>query len=462
MRLRDPIPLLLGLLFALLVIPLAPAIATEDEAEKPVKPTGVLINPEPETELSIKVWLDKEAYQLGERLRVHFIISRDCYVYIYNISSEGKVTLLFPNAYRQANFLKAGRYTIPSKDDRYSLVTGGKPGREYIQVLATLKPLTVLVVPSSAYKENPFPLISTAPGELEKELGTQIRETLQPREWAADWVGFYLLERGQARLVINSQPPGARVYLNGHLVGETPLEVGLEPGFVQIRLEKAGYLGWAERIHVEQGEVEQIEAYLQPRGQGISPTPAPAPSPSPTPAPTPTPAPSPTPKEPGETEVVVELVIPVELIFDLGLDFNSLGMGLGFRNLLRLMLGARFTGEPVPDFYEVEPPSRPWPAEAIYRDGPEFYGDVKGLIALNPGFALVAGLGVALQEEVHIALPEGTEAQPQDVIVKPNGYRVSRYYLTALGGLLLRSGDLSLEVDYHSRRGWTLGLGFPF
>ena len=159
---------------------------------------------------------------------------------------------------------------------------------------------------------------------------------------------------------------------------------------------------------------------------------------------------------------MVELVIPVELIFDLGLDFNSLGMGLGFRNLLRLMLGARFTGEPIPDFYEVEPPSRPWPAEAIYRNGPEFYGDVKGLIALNPGLALVAGLGVALQEEVHIALPEGTEAQPQDVIVKPNGYRVSRYYLTALGGLLLRSGDLSLEVDYHSRRGWTLGLGFPF
>lgn len=398
---------------------------------EPQQPEVVLTQPE-KAELSIKVWLDKGAYEAEERLQIHFIISRDCYVYIYDISPEGKVTLLLPNAFQENNFLKAGRYTLP--DERYSLVVEGRPGVEYIQALASLKPISVLVIPQGIYKKEAFPLISTTPQELKKE----VQQDLSPGGWAADWTSFYLLEPGLARIVVSSEPSGAEVYIEGQLIGTTPLAVSVRPGFVRVLLHKEGYASWSERLHLERDEVEQIAAQLE-----VAP---PIPSPS---------APQTASKEVSRGPLA-------GLGLDLGIDWESLGVELGLLRWLRLGLAARFTGEAIPDYYEVGPPAEPWPDEAIYNDGPEVEVYLKLIVPLRERLALALGGGLALQEKVHIAVPPPGSSLPQDVTLKPNGYRTAVSYPTLLGGLLFRSGSLYLELDYHSRRGLLLGAGIEF
>ena len=393
-----------------------------------VEPEVVFTSPAEEAELSIKVWLDKGAYEAGERLRVHFIISRDCYVYIYDISPQGRVTLLFPNAFQKNNFLKAGRYALP--DGRYSLVVEGEPGIEYVQAIASLKPVPVLVVPQEAYKEAPFPLINAEPIKLKSEVEREI-EQFPSGEWAADWASFYLLEPGLAQIVIYSEPSGAQVYIDGRLAGSTPLAVSVAPGFVQILLQKEGYESWSERVHLERNEVEEIAAQME----------------------------VPSSPQTGGIEAGGRLL---SLGFNLGIDWESLGVELGLLRWLRLGMAARFTGDGIPDHYEVEPPTEPWPDESIYNDGPETEVYLKLVLPLRERVALVVGGGLALQEQVHIATPPSGSALPQDVAIKPNGYRRTENYPTLLGGLLLRSGSLFLEFDYHSRRGWVLGGGIDF
>lgn len=403
------------------------------EGEQPL-PEAVLANPKA-AELSIKVWLDREAYEAGERLRIHFISSCDCYIYIYNISAQGKVTILFPNAFHKDNFLNAGRHTLP--DDRYSLVVEGQPGIEYIQAIASTRPIEALVVPQGIYEEAPFPVIGTEPQELKIEVEEEV-ERLSAQEWAADWTSFYLLEPGRAWLVVVSEPSGAQVYIDGKPVGQTPLAVSAAPGFVRITLRKEGYWRWSEQLHLGRNEVEEIEAQLE-LISAILPPPAPQ-----------------TPSSEAGGGLLAGLG------FNLGIDWKSLGMEVGLLRELRLGTAARFTGDQVPGYYEVPPPEEPWPGELIYNDGPEVEFYLLLAVPLGERPALALGGGLAVQEQVHIAAaPEGSSL-PQDVVIKPNGYRTTKNYLTALGGLILKTEPFFLELDYHSRRGFLLGIGIGF
>jgi len=444
-------------------------VEEQTELETKAQLKWIFTNPAEESELSIEVWLDKEVYHLGERLQIHFTISRDCYVYIYDISPQGKVTLLFPNVVERANFLKAGSYVLPGLKQPYSLVTGGRPGVEYIQAIATLEPVPALALPSpsgpgeATAAAEPFPAISTEPEELAMTVRAQLEERASPSGWAADWTSFRLLERerrrGCARLVITSQPSGAEVYLNGRFAGLTPLEAELEPGFVKVELRKAGYSGWGERLHLEGGEVERIEAHLERQPHPLPPPPLPPPEPEPEP-------------EPEEPMVVGVADLPA-VGLNIGADWESLGVELGPLGWLRLGVALRLTGEAVPDYYEVEPPPQPWSEERVYNDGPEGEFYLKLVIPIPifisildlEGLALELGAGLATQERVHIALlpPPGSGSEPgvgsQDIELKPNGYRTSETYVTALGGVMVRLELVFLELGYHSRRGLLLGVG---
>ncbi|MFQ6033364.1 MAG: hypothetical protein ACE5KR_00700, partial [Candidatus Bipolaricaulia bacterium] len=94
--------------------------------------------------------------------------------------------------------------------------------------------------------------------------------------------------------------------------------------------------------------------------------------------------------------------------------------------------------------------------------GPEVEVYLKLIAPLRERLALALGGGLALQEQVHIAAPPSGSALPQDIALKPNGYKTAENYLTLLGGLLFKSGPFFLELDYHSRRGLLLGAGIDF
>jgi hypothetical protein len=62
-----------------------------------------------------------------------------------------------------------------------------------------------------------------------------------------------------------SRPTGANVYLDGRLVGTTPIEVkNVAPGERAVRLELEGYSRWSSTLRVEAGSPQRVAASLDP------------------------------------------------------------------------------------------------------------------------------------------------------------------------------------------------------
>jgi len=94
--------------------------------------------------LTIDVWTNKgegAVYHAGERIRVYFRTSRDCYVTLYNVDTQGYVHLLYPAGPADQHLVIGGRlYRIPSSSSPYDLTIGGPPGIEYLEAVASVEP----------------------------------------------------------------------------------------------------------------------------------------------------------------------------------------------------------------------------------------------------------------------------------------------------------------------------------
>jgi len=78
----------------------------------------------------------------GDQFQISFRTSQDCYVYIINIDSNGKIFPAFPNEERGIvnNYLKADEeYTLPAGDLYYEL--DENPGVESIYFVGSLEPM---------------------------------------------------------------------------------------------------------------------------------------------------------------------------------------------------------------------------------------------------------------------------------------------------------------------------------
>mgnify|MGYP002817753149 CR=1 FL=1 len=75
----------------------------------------------------------RNEYQVGEKVIFHVKSDRDAYLTLLDISSNGDVTVIFPNAYHEDNFLRGERtYQIPTQ-------VYGPAGLERIKAVATLE-----------------------------------------------------------------------------------------------------------------------------------------------------------------------------------------------------------------------------------------------------------------------------------------------------------------------------------
>jgi hypothetical protein len=67
-----------------------------------------------------------------------------------------------------------------------------------------------------------------------------------------------------AALAVVSRPAGARVYMDGKLVGKTPLSLpAVAAGSHAIRIQRDGYRRWASSVHVGAGEKNRVTASLE-------------------------------------------------------------------------------------------------------------------------------------------------------------------------------------------------------
>jgi hypothetical protein len=88
----------------------------------------------------VRVWIDgdRKVFRAGERLQFKVCADRDAYVWLFDVRPDGKTVMIFPNAYHQDNFLRAGQVvTLPSESMKFEFLVEEPFGPEAVQAVAT-------------------------------------------------------------------------------------------------------------------------------------------------------------------------------------------------------------------------------------------------------------------------------------------------------------------------------------
>ena len=97
---------------------------------------------DPDAPLTVKVWTSEKQYKDGDNIIIYIQGNRNFYARIVDISSDGEIIQLLPNAYRQINYFEAGKiYNIPDQGDLFSLTVRPPFGEDQIIVYSSEVPL---------------------------------------------------------------------------------------------------------------------------------------------------------------------------------------------------------------------------------------------------------------------------------------------------------------------------------
>lgn len=183
-----------------------PELITDDIAKTPEGKLEILkqIDPalflsNPKSKLKVDVWVNKKgeaSYKQEESMTVSFRADADCYVTVFNMDSEGKINLLFPNSYTVDNKVQKGKvYTIPQKGADYEFAVSGMSGEEQIVAIATKEPLELVKDMESLVKKEFMPEVSKTSSDFVSR-SVKIKLKGSPEEnWNAARVKFYLDEK---------------------------------------------------------------------------------------------------------------------------------------------------------------------------------------------------------------------------------------------------------------------------
>lgn len=158
-------------------------------------PLGLTPTPVEEP-LAVQLWMDRTAYTEGDAFAVHFSVNRPSYVYLFDVGTDGKVQMIFPNGYSASNFVSAGIHSLP--EGLYQLLAEAPAGTEHVQIVASLSPLA-LPDPSSS---DPYPLVGTNPNEAVALIQAQIdalpASAACGPQWVTAWSSFAVAAKPQA------------------------------------------------------------------------------------------------------------------------------------------------------------------------------------------------------------------------------------------------------------------------
>ena len=216
-------------------------------------PLGIVIEP-PAGALTVRIWVDKPAYALGETIQIHFELSQAAYVYIWDITPDGKVTQIFPNQYDPQNYFPAGTHTIPSAGKGYQFRVTPPTGTEWLQIMATTVPIAYF---QGYSPEQPFPLLGPDPQSWQCELEAQVLGIVpEPQNRAFDFTCFQIVSGaapGYGTLQVITNPPQANLYVDGVFRGYTPRSLVLTAGSHTILIKKTGYQDYTTTVYLLPG-----------------------------------------------------------------------------------------------------------------------------------------------------------------------------------------------------------------
>ncbi len=101
-----------------------------------------LLENDPSCPLAIKIWMNKNVYIQGDRMRIFIKANKPFYANVVYKQADSSLLQLLPNSVREESFFKGGVvYEIPSRDDRYNLEVSTPFGFENVTVYASTSPL---------------------------------------------------------------------------------------------------------------------------------------------------------------------------------------------------------------------------------------------------------------------------------------------------------------------------------
>ncbi|HPE70185.1 MAG TPA: DUF4384 domain-containing protein [Thermotogota bacterium] len=122
----------------------------------------ISVKPDPVEGFSVDITTNRpvtRTFYPGEEIEFVFSATRDAYVVVYDVTPDGKVTILFPNAYDQDNFVKANvKVRIPREG--YRLLVEDARGKEYVQIVACSVQFVTYHEWQQQFSHNAYPPVS--------------------------------------------------------------------------------------------------------------------------------------------------------------------------------------------------------------------------------------------------------------------------------------------------------------
>ncbi len=391
---------------ALLAFVLGAGMLAAEEA-KPVVPAGLIPTPDkPGIVLSLRT--DKAVYAPGETLKLTFTLPRPAHVYLYNLTSAGKVQFIVPNRFLQDTYFPAGTHTLPTRG--WVLRVTEPEGVEYLQLVASEAPISFYE--AKAFEKDAF-LVFAQPAALAGTI-----QGLLGGNWGAVWAA-YRVYWPKAYVSVTTVPPGATVSVDGKTVGTSPVSTVVSPGRIRVQASRAGYETRSVQLTVTDGEEVHLSLTLSPSRPPLRPSlPPPARWPE------------------IDVEASVGLAVGVDSV---ALDLWVAGLGFG---------ASVRPGPPRPDLTLPGPGGEyPW--------GPELEAYLALWVPFGRVGAVVLG-GISAQDMAWIpAWSPPAAVQPQ-VVVEPEVW--SQYRVTFGAGLGIASEGWRGHLLWHNRRGLVLGF----
>lgn len=131
----------------------------------------------------IKVWTNKQSFEIGEKMEIYFEVTEPMFVRITTVNSVGKMATLFPNPYQNDNFVKPGKtIRIPPLGSPVNLKVGAPEGVDKIRAAASVTPITADTFPlgeDGEFKGNALDGISVAGSEFKVVASSSEKTVLQ-------------------------------------------------------------------------------------------------------------------------------------------------------------------------------------------------------------------------------------------------------------------------------------------
>jgi len=230
-----------------------------------------IINPHPP--FSLRLWLDNQrgaTFAPGERIKISFQASQDSFVTIYSYDTGGRVKIIFPNQYSPHNFVRAGQaYSVDGLIDPNT-----RAGIEYVQGFATSRSILITDKEQNLISKEFMPAVSK---DFKSHVKT-IKGIIASQPHIA-WVSSNILSYqvvpiapppppppvNYGRIIVTSQPQGARLYLDNVYKGVTPLNLDrVSSGQHHIKLTMTGYQDWSNYVSVPPSRTITVSTNLIP------------------------------------------------------------------------------------------------------------------------------------------------------------------------------------------------------